>query len=78
MYEGFIALKRLLGEACAVQSEVWEIMTDLTRMAFGTPMFSRRLDAGYCLCAGATQSRLSGTIACVGRYRSHVYNLHCY
>jgi hypothetical protein len=22
-------------------------MADLTRMAFGTPMFSRRLDAGY-------------------------------
>jgi len=32
----------------------------------------------YCLCAGATQSRLSGTIACAGQYRAHFYNLHCY
>jgi len=48
MYERLIALKRMLGEACVVQSEVWEVMGDLTRVAFGTPMFSRRLDAGYC------------------------------
>jgi hypothetical protein len=47
MYERLIALKRMLGEACVVQSEVWEVMGDLTRVAFGTPMFSRRLDAGY-------------------------------
>jgi hypothetical protein len=47
MYERLIALKRMLGEACVVQSEVWEVVGDLTRVAFGTPMFSRRLDAGY-------------------------------
>jgi hypothetical protein len=46
MYERFIALKRLLGEACVVQSEVWEVMANLKQMAFGRPMFSRRLDAG--------------------------------
>ena len=32
----------------------------------------------YCLCAGVTQSRLSGAIACAGRYRAHVRNLHYY
>lgn len=29
------------------QSKVWEVMADLAQTAFGTPMFSRRPDAGY-------------------------------
>ena len=34
-------------EACVVRSEVWEVIANLEWVAFGTPMFSRRLDAGY-------------------------------
>lgn len=30
-----------------VRSEVWEVIANLKWVAFGTPMFSRRLDAGY-------------------------------
>jgi hypothetical protein len=48
IYGRLIALGKILGEATVVQSEVWEVIADLTWTAFGTPMFSRRLDAGYC------------------------------
>jgi hypothetical protein len=47
MYDRFIALKRLLGETCVVQSAVWEAMADLMRIAFGTPMFSQHPERGY-------------------------------
>jgi hypothetical protein len=41
-----VALERMFGEACVVRSEVWEVIANLKWVAFGTPMFSRRLDAG--------------------------------
>ena len=47
IYGRLIALGKILGEATVEQSEVWEVIADLTWTAFGTPMFSRRLDAGY-------------------------------
>ena len=47
MYERLIALEKMSGEVCLVRSKVWEVVANLKRMAFGTPMFSRRLDTGY-------------------------------
>ena len=38
-----------------VRSEVWEVIANLKWVAFGMPMFSRRLDAGY----NALQDRLT-------------------
>jgi hypothetical protein len=46
-YGRLIALEKMLGEVCVVHSEVWQVMANFKRMALGTPMFSRRLDAGY-------------------------------
>lgn len=38
---------KAVGDIDANVDPVHKFMTDLTRMAFGTPMFSRRPDAGY-------------------------------
>jgi hypothetical protein len=46
-YGRLIALEKMLGEVCVVRSEVWEVIVNLQWVAFGTPMFSRRRDAGY-------------------------------
>jgi hypothetical protein len=48
MYKRAGGLVRVLREFCMVQSEVWKVMADLRRNAFGTPMFSQHPDAGYC------------------------------
>jgi hypothetical protein len=42
-----MVLEKMSGEACVVRSEVWEVTANFKWVAFGTPMFSRRLDAGY-------------------------------
>jgi hypothetical protein len=40
-------LKKVLEELYVLRSEAWEVVTDLIRIAFGTPMFSQRPDRGY-------------------------------
>lgn len=32
--------EKVLKESCMVRNELWEVMADLMRTAFGTPMFS--------------------------------------
>jgi hypothetical protein len=46
MYKRAGGLVRVLREFCMVQREVWKVMADLRRNAFGTPMFSQRPDRG--------------------------------
>jgi hypothetical protein len=44
-----------------VQSKMWEVSAGFKQMAFGTPMFSQRPDAGYLLAHPARQSAILWT-----------------
>jgi hypothetical protein len=43
-------LEKVLGELHMVRSVEWEVMADLIRTAFGTPVFSQHPERGYLCC----------------------------
>ena len=51
--------EKVLKEFHMVRSEAWEVMADLVRIAFGTPMFSQRPDRGYQAQRRSIHSRIS-------------------
>ena len=44
-----VTLERSMRVSYMLPSEVWKVIADLRRKAFGTPMFSQRPEAGYIL-----------------------------